>query len=116
MSTYSKITIIFNDLFKKLNSLDELKKLWNTQQTKKRINSINKRKKEYKSKHPNCAYIFFLQEIRPKIKEENPDLDSKKIMCIAGERWRNLNNKSKYEELAQEDKIRYKEQIKQYNK
>jgi len=50
------------------------------------------------------AYFFFLDEARPRLKESHKSM--KAIMKAAGEEWKNLADKSKYEKLAADDKAR----------
>ncbi|KAL1927345.1 hypothetical protein VTP01DRAFT_3974 [Rhizomucor pusillus] len=55
------------------------------------------------------AYMFFSQEQRPKVKEENPDANFGAIGKILGERWKNMTDEEKapYNAKAEEDKKRY---------
>ena len=55
-------------------------------------------------KQAKSAYFFFLDEARPRLKESHKSI--KAIMKAAGEEWKNLTDKSKYEKLAAEDKAR----------
>merc|ERR1711976_979788 len=52
------------------------------------------------------AYVFFANEMRPKLQEENPGVKFVDIGKILGEKWRSL---------TAEDKARYRREIKIYN-
>ncbi|KAI1720338.1 HMG (high mobility group) box domain-containing protein [Ditylenchus destructor] len=56
-------------------------------------------------KRPKNAYMFYLQETRAKVAAEvgSQKLAFKEI----GKRWKDLNDKSKWEKLAAEDKARF---------
>jgi upstream-binding transcription factor len=55
------------------------------------------------------SYIFFCKDMRPKLKEESPDMATKDVTAELGKRWRELseNKKKPFEKLAAEDKARY---------
>jgi hypothetical protein len=75
-----------------------------------------------KAKDPNLpkgkksAYIIFSSENRAKVKEENPDLKSSEILSKLGAEWKALSDKKKekYNKLAEADKERYLEEMKDY--
>ncbi len=60
--------------------------------------------------------IFFCNEERAKIKEEQPDLKQTEIMGELGKRWKELSDDAKapFNKLAEEDKARYEEEMKKY--
>lgn len=80
-------------------------------------------RKNKKEKDPNApkracgSYVFFTLDARPKILEETPDLTFREIGSVMGERWRALSaeDKQKYDDLANNDKKRFKEEIDMYN-
>lgn len=81
---------------------------------------IRKNKKEKDPNAPKRArgsYVFFTLDARPKILEETPDLTFREIGCVMGERWRALSaeDRQKYDDLANNDKKRFKEEIDIYN-
>ena len=90
---------------------------------KKGRNVQVKKAKRKKRRDPDApkravsAYVFFGHSERPKIQEENPDIEFKDVGRKLGERWRNLaaEEKAKFEELAQKDKDRYAKEIAAYN-
>ena len=68
-------------------------------------------------KSARSAYIFFSQDMRPIVKEENPEMKSKEIMTELGKRWKEFKDSDdakKYIDMAQEDKERYNEEMKAY--
>lgn len=81
-----------------------------------------KTKKGKKKKDPNApkrastSFLFFSNEMRPKLKAENPDLSFGEMGKKIGELFRNLSSeeKSKYDKAAEEDKTRYKNEMEAY--
>lgn len=75
-----------------------------------------KRKKEGEPKGPRNAYIFFGQDERKKITAENDKLAPKEVVTELGKRWSALDDKekSKYNELAENDKKRYEKEMKKW--
>ena len=103
------------------------------QESKKSINSViashfslfedDTPKDRKVKKDPNApkrgktSYIFFCIEQRPEIKKANPELDAKSITKELGRMWReelDEKSKAKYIQLAKDDNIRYKEEMKTY--
>ncbi|KAJ3118549.1 hypothetical protein HK098_005905 [Nowakowskiella sp. JEL0407] len=77
----------------------------------------NKKRKERDPDEPKGAkntFIFFQQAKRGDIVKANPDLKLPEIGKILGQMWRELSDKSEYEKLAAEDKVRYTEAKKEY--
>ena len=50
--------------------------------------------KAKKKKNPT-AYIRFCNQVRPKLKQEQPDTPSKQILVILGSRWKALSDEEK---------------------
>lgn len=81
------------------------------------------RKYSKKHKDPNApkrargSYVFFTLEERPKIVKETPDMKFTEMGHVMGERWRALTpeQKKKYEDLANDDKKRFNEEMAAYN-
>ncbi|KAF7727452.1 Non-histone chromosomal protein 6 [Apophysomyces ossiformis] len=75
-------------------------------------------KKKKRAKDPNApkrglsAYMFFSQENRQKVKDENKDASFGTIGKILGEKWKNMSDEEKkpYIEKAEADKKRYEEE------
>ena len=79
-------------------------------------------KKKKLAKDPNApkgakgSYMFFSVEARPSIKEAYPDLNFAELAKKIGEDWKALEDKTKYEVLAREDKERAKREMEVYEK
>jgi len=97
---------------------DELLDKWNNNEFKKIFNE-KKIKTERGPKKNKSGYIFFCNEEREKIKSENLNLNNKEILSELAVRWNKIKNNSdkieKYTNLAEQDKIRYSVEIKNYN-
>lgn len=78
----------------------------------------NKRpqKDPYAPKRASGAYVFFTNEMRPVVMKQFPGIKFVEMGRILGERWRALtpDEKSRYEKLAQEDKVRFQMEMQQY--
>lgn len=48
-----------------------------------------------KPKQPISAYFFFVKDIAPQIKKDQPLLTQQKIICVAGIMWKNLSEAEK---------------------
>ena len=80
-------------------------------------------RKPFNKKDPNApkrccsSYIFYCKYKRNKIKENNPDMDSKEIVRELGRSWReDLSDEEKqpFVDEASKDKTRYDEQKSNY--
>ncbi|KAJ3450029.1 high mobility group protein dsp1 [Anaeramoeba flamelloides] len=65
----------------------------------------------------NC-YHYFMMEKKKELKKSNPDMDSKKVNKKVSKAWDNISqkNKKKYIKMAEDDKKRYKKEMKKYEK
>ncbi|KAL9070371.1 MAG: hypothetical protein Q9161_004929 [Pseudevernia consocians] len=76
-----------------------------------------------KKKDPNApkrglsAYMFFANEQRDNVREENPGISFGQVGKVLGERWKALNAKQRepYEAKAKTDKQRYEDEKASYN-
>ena len=66
-----------------------------------------------KIKRPLNAYIIYSQEVRNKVKSENPDSKVGDISKIIGAMWKELSpsKKKKFEKLASEAKAKYESEV-----
>ncbi|GAX76261.1 hypothetical protein CEUSTIGMA_g3705.t1 [Chlamydomonas eustigma] len=79
-------------------------------------------KKARKKKDPNApkgalsAFMYFSNEMRSKVKEENPGIAFGEVGKLLGERWKaaTADEKAKFEQMAEKDKDRYKQQMAEY--
>lgn len=67
-------------------------------------------------KRASGAYVFFTNEMRPKVCQEYPGIKFVDLGKVLGERWRALTpeEKKRYEDMAAEDKIRFQMEMQQY--
>ncbi|KAE9550165.1 hypothetical protein FO519_006625 [Halicephalobus sp. NKZ332] len=71
-----------------------------------------------KTKDPNApkraltAYFLWLNQNRESLKK--PGMTATQVAKAAGEAWRNLTDKSKWEKMAEEDKKRYEKELAAY--
>jgi len=76
-----------------------------------------------KKKDPNApkrglsAYMFFANEQREKVREDNPGIKFGEVGKLLGEKWKALSDKQRtpYEAKAATDKKRYEEEKAAYN-
>ncbi|KAL1845746.1 Non-histone chromosomal protein 6 [Diaporthe australafricana] len=63
------------------------------------------------------AYMFFANEQRENVREENPGITFGQVGKLLGERWKALNEKQRapYEAKAATDKKRYEDEKQAYN-
>lgn len=68
-------------------------------------------------KRASGAYVFFTNEMRPKILQEYPGIKFVELGRVLGERWRALTpeEKKRFEAMAAEDKIRFSVEMQQYS-
>ena len=64
-------------------------------------------------KGAKTGYIFFSMAARPTISQANPEMKLTEVSKVLGEQWKCLDEKqkAKYSKMAEEDKIRYKEEL-----
>ncbi len=67
------------------------------------------RKKRTGPKKPLSAYTLFVVEVRNNVQRDNPHLSFKEVASKVGAMWRELpeHHKEKYQQLAEQDKVRY---------
>lgn len=76
-----------------------------------------------KKKDPNApkrglsAYMFFANEQRDKVREDNPGIKFGEVGKLLGEKWKALSEKQRtpYEAKAAADKKRYEQEKEAYN-
>ncbi|KAL4882857.1 Non-histone chromosomal protein 6 [Aspergillus karnatakaensis] len=76
-----------------------------------------------KKKDPNApkrglsAYMFFANDNRDKVREENPGITFGQVGKMLGEKWKALSDKDRkpYEQKAADDKKRYEDEKAAYN-
>ena len=87
---------------------------------KKEVKKAEKKSKPKKPKdapkNARSGYILFSQDMRPVLKKEQPALDAKDTLRTLGAMWKEASEetKKKYQELAEEDKKRFKDEMDNY--
>lgn len=76
--------------------------------------SKKKSKDDDKPKRATTAFLVWLNESRDQIRKDNPGLKITEISKKAGELWREMKDKSVWEEKAAKDKERYANEMKNY--
>lgn len=76
---------------------------------------------EVESRRPKkclSAYMIFVRETRSKVQKENKNMHVLEIMKQVGKQWQGLNatDRKVYQDKADEDKIRYRKELKEFEK
>ncbi|XP_018329457.1 FACT complex subunit Ssrp1 [Agrilus planipennis] len=80
-----------------------------------RKKKTKKDRDENKPKRPTTAFMIWLNEMREKIKEDNPGIKVTEIAKKGGEMWKEIKNKSEWEKKAAKAKEEYEQAMKEYN-
>ncbi|KAF1813016.1 nucleosome binding protein [Eremomyces bilateralis CBS 781.70] len=86
--------------------------------TKAKVTKPEKRKKDPNApKRGLSAYMFFANDNRDKVREDNPGIKFGDVGKALGEKWKELTDKDKapYEAKAKVDKKRYEDEKAAYN-
>ncbi|KAH9525411.1 hypothetical protein Btru_001385 [Bulinus truncatus] len=83
---------------------------------RKRKSGKGKDKDPNRPKRPQSAYFIWLNEHREQIKEENPGISITDLSKRAGEMWKEVTDKSEWDEKAKEAKAEYQKAMEEYNK
>ena len=99
----------------------DLLELWNSKDTQKQFNKLFNQKVKKDKNAPKKglnAYNIFCNEERLKIKEENPDIDSKSIFKELAVRWNTAkldeSLMERYQQMVLKDKERYNSELESY--
>lgn len=65
-------------------------------------------------KRAMSAYMLWLGEVREQIKQENPGISVTELSKVAGEKWKQIEDKSEWQEKAKEAKAKYEVAMKAY--
>ena len=99
-------------------STEELVEAFAEDKSKKvKFPTPNKPKKDpNKPKKGNSAWIFFTNDMREKVKGENPDAKTTELTTIMSPLWKALTDEEKkpYQEMADADKVRYEKEMEGY--
>lgn len=85
---------------------------------KKRTRKRKSKRAADAPKFPLTGYVRFMNERRESLKQENPTMNHIDVTKSLAEEWLKLpeNKKQPYMDLAEKDKSRYTEEMKEYNK
>ena len=77
---------------------------------------MKKFKDPNKPKRAKTSYLYFCEEMRPGVKNKHPELKMGGIMKELGKMWQELpeDKKEKYNKLYEDDKLRYEEEMEEY--
>ncbi|XP_002159252.2 FACT complex subunit SSRP1 isoform X1 [Hydra vulgaris] len=78
--------------------------------------SKKKKKDENAPKRPMSAFMLYMNEVREKIKADNPGIAFTDIAKKGGEQWKTLTDKTKWENMAKEAKNKYTIDFAAYSK
>lgn len=67
-----------------------------------------------KIKRPRSSYAFFMKSVRQQIADKAPDKTPRELMTDIAAEWKSISNeeKSKYTQMAEKDKLRYADEKK----
>lgn len=67
-------------------------------------------------KKPSTAYILYCKDELPRLKQEQPNVNQKDRLSLAGQNWKTLSDKEKepYYQLEAKDKKRYQKEMEEY--
>tara|TARA_B100001559_G_C16488060_1_gene617037 strand:- start:1232 stop:1822 length:591 start_codon:yes stop_codon:yes gene_type:complete len=115
------IYIICSDLIKNicndLNNSDKIDVLIEKYLLKPNTKITKKIKDTNAPKRNKSAYMFFQEEVRPKLKAKFPQDTLGQLSKRLGKLWGDLKDKDKrkYDKLAEKDKQRYEKDLETYN-
>ena len=98
----------FSIVWSKKKNQDKLQKLINSNLPTRKSSSDKKIKDDNKPKSARSAYIYFCNDNRQKIRDENQDMKITEITKILGQQWKELNKKAGSNKKAQEQLENYK--------
>lgn len=117
-----RVVCLLNKLPNKNRSigLEETIKSLQSKQFKESIKSLFPKKKVLKDenapKKAKTSYMYFCDEMRSKIRDENPEMKMIEVSKILGSRWKELSDDEKavYVKKASKDKNRFENEIVEY--
>jgi len=94
------------------------RKEWKRRNGIRPVKRKGKKKDKNAPKGPKNGYLFYMADVRTKRTEQHPDKEPKEITKLVADEWNSLGEKrkQKYQEMADEDKARYKRELKAYKK
>ncbi len=121
MSNQKEIRNFVTKFIENNSTNSDLVDLWNNKDTQKHFNKLFNQKTKKDKNAPKKglnAYNIFCNEERLKIKEENPDIDSKSIFKELAVRWNTAkldeSLMERYQQMVLKDKERYNSELESY--
>ncbi|UYV65012.1 hypothetical protein LAZ67_3002816 [Cordylochernes scorpioides] len=102
------------DLICSMDKTPPLPQLAGIKESGTRKRRQKKEKDSNRPKRPPSAYFLYLNEIREQIKKDNPGIRITEITKKAGEMWKNVRDKTKWEEEAKKKKAEYTKAMEDY--
>ncbi len=80
------------------------------------MTTVKRTKKSGAPKRPSSAFILYMNDNRERIKAQNPNATFGELSKIGSAEWKQVKPvvKSKYEKLAEQDKVRYEREMSNY--
>jgi hypothetical protein len=122
---FENINNFIIDFLMKNSDSENIAENWNSKNNQKSFLKVIKKdmniKDPNKPKRGKSGYLYFCQEYRKILKEENPTMSIKDIVSKLGLIWKGLKESDpeeieKFELLSRSDRERYKIEIAEYNK
>ena len=115
-SIYSISLDLIKNICNDLNETDKIEMFVEKYLLKPNTKSIKKIKDKNAPKRNKSAYMFFQEDIRPKLKAKFPNDTLGQLSKRLGKLWGDLKDrdKKKYDKLAEKDKLRYEKELNIY--
>ncbi|KAI8112164.1 hypothetical protein M9434_003488 [Picochlorum sp. BPE23] len=117
MSHQSKVLGHYKFIYYRFDPPENLKMAPKTKNAAVKKTKAKKQKDPNAPKKPMSAYFFFMADVRPKTKADNPDAGVAELGKIMGAEWNKIKETAaadKYKEKATADKARYEKEMKKY--
>jgi hypothetical protein len=115
-SIYSISLDLIKNICNDLNETDKIEMFVEKYLLKPNTKPIKKIKDKNAPKRNKSSYMFFQEDIRPKLKAKFPDDTLGQLSKRLGKLWSDLKDrdKKKYDKLAEKDKLRYEKELNIY--
>ena len=115
-SIYSISIDLIKNICNDLDETDKIDMFIEKYLLKSNSKSIKKVKDKNAPKKNKSSYMFFQEDVRPKLKAKFPNDSLGQLSKRLGKLWGDLKekDKKKYEKLAEKDKLRYEKDLSNY--
>ena len=115
-SIYSISIELIKNICNDLNESNKIEMFVEKYLIKPNTKSIKKMKDTNAPKRNKSSYMFFQEDIRPKLKAKFPNDSLGQLSKRLGKLWGDLKtkDKKKYDKLAEKDKLRYEKETEAY--